>query len=83
MLLGYGYMRNSLVRLGDIPLAEMLLGYDKSLLFLLCVYMIKGDDALTARSHLSKRNEMNKNRLNTLATLSRRKSREYLCTNLN
>ena len=46
MLLGYGYMRKNLVRLGRYSthrdVADM-----SNLLFLFCIYMIKGDDALT------------------------------------
>ena len=40
-------MRNNLALLGGIPLTEMCCVYVKSLLFSFCVYMIKGDDALT------------------------------------
>ena len=46
MLLGYGYMRNNLVRLGRYP-THRDVDDMSNLLFLFCVYMIWGDDALT------------------------------------
>ena len=59
MLLGYGYMRNSLVRLGGYPTHRDVAG--KYLLFLFCVYTITGMARLPI-SRYSKRNGMNKNR---------------------
>ena len=59
MLLGYGYMRNNLVSLGDILLTEMLLICQISFIFILCLY----DQGRTRlpRFCLSKQNSMNKN----------------------
>ena len=59
MLLGYGYMRNNLVRFGGYPTHRDVAG--KYLLFLFCVYTIKGMARLPI-SRYSKRNGMNKNR---------------------
>ena len=46
MFLGYGYMRNNLVHLGEYPthwdVADM-----SNLFYFYCVYMITGNDALT------------------------------------
>ena len=46
MLLVYGYMRNNLVCLADIPLTEILLICQISFIFILCLYD-QEDDALT------------------------------------
>ena len=47
MLLGYCYMRNNLVRLGGYPLTEILLICHISFIFILRLYIIKWNDALT------------------------------------
>ena len=46
MLLGYVYMSNNFVRLRGYPTHGDAANV-KSLLFLFCVYMIKGENALT------------------------------------
>ena len=71
MLLGYGYMRNNLVRLGG------------SLLFLFYVYMIKGDGALTEVSPFEAKWDEQKTILNTSSSPSRQKLCECVCTNSN
>ena len=60
MLLGYGYIRNNLVRLGGYPTHRNVANI--SFLFLFCVYIWSIGMTRLSRSRLSKRNEMNKNR---------------------
>ena len=61
MLLGYGYMRNSLVHLGEYPTYQDVA--DVSNLFYYCsVYIWSRVMKCLPKSPLSKRNGMNKNR---------------------
>ena len=46
MPLGYGYMKNNLVHLGGYPTHGDAVDMS-NLFYIYCVYMIKGDDALT------------------------------------
>ena len=66
LLLGYGYMRNNLARLGGYPIhwgvADM-----SNLFYFHCVLMWSSRMTRLLRSHLSKRNGMNRNRYKHLS----------------
>ena len=82
MLLGYGYIRNNLVRLGGYPTHRNLANI--SFFFYFCFVFIYDQAEWRAYRDLAFRSRMRSTKIdiNTSASLSRRKLWECVCTNL-